>query len=814
MTEAVTELVVRGDGALAVLDRYEDKMTDAGQATERSTGAIDRYNAAMAKFAAAQQQGLAITTQSVARRTAEERAMDRWQATLSKTAKLEVQFRREAERAAVDMANAVALGYTTPQRAVAVLTALEQKHAAQLRDSATAARQLDAALEGANDNRRILPRGAGSFNTANIAAQFQDIGVTAAMGMNPLQIALQQGTQLSAVFEQMKASGQSAASGLATAFASIVSPISLVTIGVIALVAAGLQMVDWSKSAAWAIDLLADNLEMIAPYAVAAAGAITLMYAPSIVTGLVHLIALIARVGTAALAAAGSFTAAWLAAMGPVGCIIAGLGAVAAAAFLLRDQIKSAIGVDVVAVFTAAGNFIINSFEAAYSDVKFIWSNFGDMMGAVVVGGVNIAIRAINDLIDKAREGIDKLIDYANQLPGVNISPLGPGGAGIKELDNPYADRLSRANAGHATEIERIMGQDRLGQFGAAIGEGASFASDKFRELSDWMTKVDEKDKKSRRGKTNEEKAARRYDRLVRGAEQFIAAQELERQAMFMTEEAAAALRYEQDLLNQAANANIKLTPEQTAQLRSLAQEMAGAEAQTYRLREALDFAKDLAKGFASDFRSAFAEARSEGLSTWDSFWRGMADAAVNALDKIVDKLMNDVMDAIFQVNSAGSSRGGGGILGFLGGLFGGGSGGFSAFEHAWTAAVPGLWARGGAFDGSGVVPFAKGAAFTNSIVSRPTLFPFAKGIGLMGEAGPEAIMPLRRGADGRLGVSATNSNQGSQPVYAPVYQIDAREASDGVEDKIKRVLRDHDRQSYQRFLRDYSEAQKRGTVA
>jgi phage-related minor tail protein len=34
-------------------------------------------------------------------------------------------------------------------------------------------------------------------------------------------------------------------------------------------------------------------------------------------------------------------------------------------------------------------------------------------------------------------------------------------------------------------------------------------------------------------------------------------------------------------------------------------------------------------------------------------------------------------------------------------------------------------------------------------------LFPFAKGTGLMGEAGPEAIMPLKRGADGKLGVAA-----------------------------------------------------------
>ena len=45
--------------------------------------------------------------------------------------------------------------------------------------------------------------------------------------------------------------------------------------------------------------------------------------------------------------------------------------------------------------------------------------------------------------------------------------------------------------------------------------------------------------------------------------------------------------------------------------------------------------------------------------------------------------------------------------------------------------------------------------AYANQVVSRPTLFPFAKGVGLMGEAGPEAIMPLTRTSSGRLGVQA-----------------------------------------------------------
>jgi len=60
--------------------------------------------------------------------------------------------------------------------------------------------------------------------------------------------------------------------------------------------------------------------------------------------------------------------------------------------------------------------------------------------------------------------------------------------------------------------------------------------------------------------------------------------------------------------------------------------------------------------------------------------------------------------------------------------------------------------AKGAYFDGA-VSAFAKGGTFTNSIVSSPTLFKFAKGTGLMGEAGPEAIMPLKRDNNGNLGV-------------------------------------------------------------
>lgn len=80
-------------------------------------------------------------------------------------------------------------------------------------------------------------------------------------------------------------------------------------------------------------------------------------------------------------------------------------------------------------------------------------------------------------------------------------------------------------------------------------------------------------------------------------------------------------------------------------------------------------------------------------------------------------------------------------------------------FGGAGAATVP--QAKGGAWS-NGVQMFAKGGAFTNSVVSRPTAFATSTGLGVMGEAGEEAIMPLTRTSDGSLGVKAQLSAQQS----------------------------------------------------
>jgi len=78
--------------------------------------------------------------------------------------------------------------------------------------------------------------------------------------------------------------------------------------------------------------------------------------------------------------------------------------------------------------------------------------------------------------------------------------------------------------------------------------------------------------------------------------------------------------------------------------------------------------------------------------------------------------------------------------------------------------------ARGNIFNRGKITPFANG-----DIVNRPTLFPMAGGVGLMGESGPEAVMPLKRGRDGQLGVES--SGGGTQNIKV-IMVYDDRQAA------------------------------------
>ncbi|WP_455270302.1 M15 family metallopeptidase [Rhizobium herbae] len=106
-----------------------------------------------------------------------------------------------------------------------------------------------------NNNNNPLSDGAQKANTANIAAQFQDIAVTAQYG-DPLQVALQQGTQLSSILGPLGVGGSIKA--LQAGLMSLVSPVSLITIG---LIAGGVAAYQYFTSASADVKKLDDVLE-------------------------------------------------------------------------------------------------------------------------------------------------------------------------------------------------------------------------------------------------------------------------------------------------------------------------------------------------------------------------------------------------------------------------------------------------------------------------------------------------------------------------------------------------------------------------
>ncbi|EAY4675975.1 phage tail tape measure protein [Salmonella enterica] len=105
-------------------------------------------------------------------------------------------------------------------------------------------------------------------------------------------------------------------------------------------------------------------------------------------------------------------------------------------------------------------------------------------------------------------------------------------------------------------------------------------------------------------------------------------------------------------------------------------------------------------------------------------------------------------------------------LLGSLLGMFGfGASAGGGTPSGAYSAAAMSVIpnADGGVYRSAGL------SQYSGSIVNRPTFFAFARGAAVMGEAGPEAILPLRRGADGKLGVVAA-AGAGGMIMFAPQY--------------------------------------------
>ncbi|MEM9844778.1 MAG: phage tail tape measure protein [Pseudomonadota bacterium] len=165
-------------------------------------------------------------------------------------------------------------------------------------------------------------------------------------------------------------------------------------------------------------------------------------------------------------------------------------------------------------------------------------------------------------------------------------------------------------------------------------------------------------------------------------------------------------------------------------------------DVQVSALDENLGAASDMAASFNSEMarvRETFAATGQDVASLDRGLSRGLnrairgavidGDSLSVSLENLGETMVNSVFNAALRPVA---DQLGGLVSQGVGGLFNGLLG----------------FADGGSFAQGRVTPFASGG-----IVNGPTMFPMRGGTGLMGEAGPEAIMPLARGADGKLGV-------------------------------------------------------------
>lgn len=168
-----------------------------------------------------------------------------------------------------------------------------------------------------------------------------------------------------------------------------------------------------------------------------------------------------------------------------------------------------------------------------------------------------------------------------------------------------------------------------------------------------------------------------------------------------------------------------------------------------------IDSAKD-ANSQIANFSSGLFDSMTGSLATFATTgklnFRDFTTSILSDLAKISTRIaLSSALESIFGAASS---------------AFTGGSAAGSTPSGAYNSAAANVKfnAKGGVYDSPSL------SSFSNQVYDSPQMFAFAKGAGVFGEAGPEAIMPLTRGADGSLGVRAVGS--GSAQVAAPVVYI------------------------------------------
>lgn len=589
-------------------------------------------------------------------------------------------------------------------------------------------RKLKNSLDDVNTSLKF-----GGVEALNFSRQLADIGVTAAMGMNPLMIALQQGPQLFDILQQKAVSTGA-------------------TVGAVAR-AAGAQI--WAAVAPLLPFFLALAAAVGVFVSAFALGARSIRGNTDDMTkGMGLTEKQLERVKKAGVDTAVTIGDTFFAFFDVVGQRLT--SAFDGPLKWLADAWKATLDFITNAGYNAIKYFIAGWTGAINAVIKS-WRLLPGAIGDAFVTVVNASLRGIQWLINKAIEGINYVINFANSALGTNLGTLG--NVDLGQMANQFAGEGAKfgnalvtgfaegakAGAGAVDRFFDDVAKNARDRRRKAIQEAAGDADKAQKAAAEKADKAARDLAKKMEGKKpgfgQDERRDTFFKDMETAADATAYAMERERGEIGLTGAALESYRYATDLLTQAKKAGLDQDPEVIAAIQAQADAYGKMRYQIDQTKAALEFTRETAKGFFTDFFG--------GLRQGQNLLQAFGNAALNVLNKILDKLTDTFLDS------------------FLDGILGGGKGG------GIGEAVAGIFAAKGAVFGGGsqgnkpgVLSYnAKGNAFANGIVSQPTAFAFGKGgsnLGIMGEAGPEAILPLERGPDGQLGVSMYGGSGGT----------------------------------------------------
>lgn len=516
--------------------------------------------------------------------------------------------------------------------------------------------------------------GVGAFQTSNIAAQFQDIGVTAAMGMSPTQIGLQQGTQLAAVFAQM-GSGRQVVAGLGAALTSIISPISLITIGLVAGTAALVQYFTTAESGTSRTNgLLDEQVDIIKQAATSWGDAL-----PSVK-------AYADQVERAKKNAEGQEAGQILG-----GRALDGLGEkMKGLTQQYADAVRSLRGI-------AADPAFIRDFGTAFGTLR---ERLDD--GTASISDVNRAQKELTFAV--GTYGTKQVLGFRDAWEQVSASL----NRSVSEARKAREEWLKFVAGG--TSVQDIVANASFTDEQGRVHQTSTFTPKVGPSLQNRpRIELDGLPGEQKKEESRAEKLRKAYEDVKKSADDRISQMQLEAGLAGQTGIAVDTLRFRLELLQKLETDGVKATPEQlklldekAAAYRKYAEAAAEAglraklefereqlgrsaidqdianqqraaglsvnmnsyEAALIRQNERLKETKDL----TSDFVKTLIGGLREGQSLWDA----LGNSALNVLSKIAQKMLEDQIASLFGGGTAGQTSGGGigSITGLVQGLF------------------------------------------------------------------------------------------------------------------------------------------------